>query len=57
MADTTLDITGVRKAAILFVALGEEVTSNVFPFLQDEEIQDLIAYLVSGGDPESAMFR
>jgi flagellar motor switch protein FliG len=40
-AETPLDIPGIRKAAILLVALGDEVSSSVFPFLRDEEIQDL----------------
>ena len=35
------DIPGLRKAAILFVALGEQASEAVFPHLRDDEIQDL----------------
>ena len=41
MPDVYQDVRGVRKAAILFVALGEEASANIFPHLRDEEIQDL----------------
>lgn len=41
MAEPGAVIAGVRKAAILFVALGDEVLEAVFPHLQDEEIQEI----------------
>lgn len=41
MADVLSEMPGLRKAAILFLALGEDITTMVFPHLKDEEIQDL----------------
>lgn len=41
MADTVVNLPGLRKAAILLVALGEEASGAVFPHLQDDEIQEL----------------
>ena len=41
MADAPVEIPGLRKAAILFLSLGEDVTAGVFPHLKDDEIQDL----------------
>lgn len=35
------DSSGVRKAAVLLVALGESASEAVFPHLRDEEIQEL----------------
>ena len=32
---------GMKKAAILMVALGEEISSKVMAFLDDEEVSDL----------------
>lgn len=40
MAEAT-QLTGLRKAAILLVALGEEASEAVFPHLRDDEIQEL----------------
>ncbi len=34
-------ITGLKKAAMLSVALGQEVTSNIFKYLSDSEIEKL----------------
>ena len=39
MADTGL--TGIRKAAVLLIALGPEMSSTVFKHLKEEEIEDL----------------
>ncbi len=41
MSDVVENLPGLRKAAILLVALGEEVSEVIFPHLRDEEIQDL----------------
>lgn len=41
MAVDLSQVPGVRKAAILLVALGEEASQVVFPHLRDEEIQEL----------------
>ncbi|RMH45958.1 MAG: flagellar motor switch protein FliG, partial [Gammaproteobacteria bacterium] len=38
---TAQALPGLRKAAILFLALGEEATEAVFPHLRDDEIQEL----------------
>ena len=32
---------GVKKAALLFVILGDEATASLFPFLKNEEIQEI----------------
>ncbi len=34
-------VSGVRKAAVLLVALGEDASQSIFPHLRDEEIQEL----------------
>ncbi len=41
MADFVDGVSGVRKAAVLMVALGESASQAVFPHLKDEEIQEL----------------
>ena len=41
MAEAVETLPGLRKAAILLVALGEEATEALFPHLKDEEIQEL----------------
>ncbi|MBI5442850.1 MAG: flagellar motor switch protein FliG [Deltaproteobacteria bacterium] len=41
MSDLARDLSGLRKAAILFLALGEDASATVFPHLRDEEIQEL----------------
>ncbi len=41
MPDTLDGIPGLRKAAILMVALGDEASQKIFPHLRDEEIQEL----------------
>ena len=40
MADVT-KMPGLKKVAMLFVVLGEEATSSIFPHLKNEEIQDI----------------
>jgi flagellar motor switch protein FliG len=35
------EITGLRKTAILMVLLGDEASSNVFRFLQEDEVQEI----------------
>src|SRR5262245_45186207 len=34
-------LTGARKAAILLMALGDEVASNVFKHLEEDEVQEI----------------
>jgi flagellar motor switch protein FliG len=41
MADVIDTVPGLRKAAVLLVALGEEASHAVFPHMKDEEIQEL----------------
>ncbi len=41
MPETLDGIPGLRKAAILMVALGDEASQKIFPHLRDEEIQEL----------------
>ena len=41
MSDVVDGISGVRKAAVLLVALGEDASHAVFPHMKDEEIQEL----------------
>ena len=41
MADSIDGVSGIRKAAVLLVALGEQASQAVFPHMKDEEIQDL----------------
>lgn len=41
MPNTAENLPGLRKAAILLVALGEDVSEVIFPHLRDEEIQEL----------------
>ncbi len=41
MAQDVQEIPGLRKAAILLVALGEEASEALFPHLRDEEIQEI----------------
>jgi flagellar motor switch protein FliG len=41
VAGTMENLPGIRKAAILLVALGEEASLAIFPHLRDEEIQEL----------------
>ncbi len=37
----TEEISGIRKAAILMVLLGDEASANIFRYLQEDEIQEL----------------
>ncbi len=41
MPETLDGIPGLRKAAILMVALGDDASQKIFPHLRDEEIQEL----------------
>jgi len=41
LAQDVQEIPGLRKAAILLVALGEEASEALFPHLRDEEIQEI----------------
>ncbi len=41
MAAPLEGLSGVRKAAILFLSLGDEAIAAVFPHLRDEEIQEI----------------
>jgi flagellar motor switch protein FliG len=38
---TTENVSGVRKAAILFLALGDEVASEIFKHLDEDEVQQI----------------
>ena len=40
-AQGTADYPGVRKAAILCVALGDQVASEIFKFLDEDEVQPI----------------
>ena len=35
------ELTGIRKAAILMVLLGDEASSNLFHYLEEDEIQEV----------------
>lgn len=41
MASKTADLTGLQKAAILFIIVGPEKASKVFRFLKDDEVESL----------------
>lgn len=41
MASKTADLTGLQKAAILFIVVGPEKASKVFRFLKDDEVESL----------------
>lgn len=41
MAENLDGVPGLRKAAVLLVALGEQASQAVFPHMRDEEIQEL----------------
>jgi len=41
VADIISPVNGLKKAAILLVALGDDASQAIFPHLRDEEIQDL----------------
>jgi len=41
MAGRSLDLTGMQKAAILFILVGPERASNVFKFLKEDEVEQL----------------
>jgi flagellar motor switch protein FliG len=49
-------LSGVRKAAILMVLLGDEASSNLFHFLEEEEIQEVSKEISRLGkiEPETA---
>jgi flagellar motor switch protein FliG len=49
-------ITGVRKAAILMVLLGDEASSNLFRYLQEDEVQEITQEISRLGriEPEMA---
>ena len=34
-------LTGTQKAAVLMVSLGDETASNIFKFLEEDEIQNI----------------
>lgn len=38
---TAKDLTGIQKAAIFLISVGEEYTRDVFKYLNDEEIRDI----------------
>jgi flagellar motor switch protein FliG len=50
---TTTDITGRRKAAMLLVRLGPEVASEVFKHLSEEEIEQLTVEIATVGSVDS----
>ena len=43
MAGRSLDLTGIQKAAILFIIVGPERASKVFKFLKEDEVEQLRA--------------
>jgi len=49
-------VTGLRKAAILMVLLGDEASANLFHYLEEEEIQQISQEISTLGriDPETA---
>jgi flagellar motor switch protein FliG len=51
-ADTNA-LTGVRKAAIVIMALGEETSAKVFKFLQEDEIEQLVREVAMLGNVSS----
>ena len=45
MAGRSLDLTGMQKAAILFIVVGPERASKVFKFLKDDEASEIAELL------------
>ena len=51
-----MPLTGGQKAALLMIALGEEVASHVYPHLTDSEIEDLTMQIANVGKVDSDSF-
>lgn len=50
-------LTGGQKAALLMIALGDEIATHVYPHLNDSEIEDLTMQIANVGKVDSESFH
>ena len=52
-----MDLPGGKKAALLMIAIGEELASTIYPHLNETEIEDLTMQIANVGKVESDAFN